>query len=127
MGRTTKIRTDMSVTIFLSDPASYDGGELVLDTDTSPRPFKLNPGDAVIYPTFSLHRVEAVRRGERRAAVTWIQSTIRLPEHRQALTDVALSLNWMINAMSVEQAHAHIEFRRLQKVRANLERLWAEP
>jgi PKHD-type hydroxylase len=127
MGRTTRIRTDMSVTIFLSDPASYDGGELVLDTDTSPRPFKLNPGDAVIYPTFSLHRVEAVRRGERRAAVTWIQSTIRLPEHRQALTDVALSLNWMINAMSVEQAHAHIEFRRLQKVRANLERLWAEP
>ena len=43
MGRTTKIRTDMSVTIFLSDPASYDGGELVLDTDTSPRPFKRIP------------------------------------------------------------------------------------
>ena len=127
MGRITRIRTDMSMTIFLSDPASYDGGELVLDTDTSPRPFKLPAGDAVIYPTFSLHRVEAVTRGERRAAVSWIQSTIRIPEQRQALTDIALSLNWMINSMSVEKAHAHSEFRRLQKARANLERLWAEP
>lgn len=126
MGRTTKIRTDMSVTIFLSDPASYDGGELVLDTDSSPRAFKLKPGDAVLYPTFSLHRVEAVRQGERRAAVTWIQSMVRMPTQRQILVDLALVLDWMLKSLP-GKPHEHAEFRRLQKVRSNLERMWAEP
>ena len=128
MGRDSavKTRSDMSITMFLSDPASYDGGELVLDTDTSPRAFKLKPGDAVLYPTYSLHRVEAVRQGERRAAVTWIQSMVRMPTQRQILVDLALVLDWMLKSLP-GKPHEHAEFRRLQKVRSNLERMWAEP
>jgi PKHD-type hydroxylase len=121
-----KARSDMSLTVFLSDPARYEGGELVLDTDSSPRAFKLRPGDAVLYPTFTLHRVEAVRLGERRAAVTWIQSMVRMPTQRQILVDIALVLNWMLKTLP-GRPHEHVEFRRLQKVRSNLERLWAEP
>ena len=128
MGRDSpvKTRSDMSINMFLSDPATYDGGELVLDTDTSPRAFKLKPGDAVLYPTYSLHRVEAVRRGERRAAVTWIQSMVRMPAQRQILVDLALVLDWMLKTLP-GKPHEHVEFRRLQKVRSNLERMWAEP
>lgn len=120
------MRTDLAMTIFLSDPAEYDGGELVIDTDIRPTPFKAPPGHAVIYPAFSLHRVEPVTRGVRLAAVTWIQSQVRAPQHRQSLIDIAQTLSWMERTFPQGQAHLHPEFRRLQKVHVNLMRLWAE-
>ncbi len=128
MGRASKIplRADLSMTIFLSDPGEYDGGELVLDTDLSPMAYKLPAGDAVLYPSYSLHRVERVTRGERLAAVGWIQSQVRLPQHRQTLIDIAHVMNWMLKTMPEGRAHEHPEFRRLQKIRSNLARMWTE-
>ncbi|MSP82257.1 MAG: Fe2+-dependent dioxygenase [Alphaproteobacteria bacterium] len=128
MGRQTgePMRSDLSMTIFLNDPADYDGGELLLDTDLKPTSWKLPAGDAVIYPSFSLHRVDPVRRGERRVAVTWIQSHIRSPQQRQILIDLSQVLSWMIKSNPGGRAHEHPEFRRLDKIRSNLTRLWAE-
>lgn len=128
MGRQTSdpFRADLSMTIFLSDPAEYDGGELVLDTDISPSRWKLPAGDAVVYPSYSLHRVDPVTRGERRAAIGWVQSQVRLPEHRQAIIDIAQVLSWMLNALPEGKGHEHPEFRRLEKVRSNLTRLWSD-
>ncbi|HEX9461000.1 MAG TPA: Fe2+-dependent dioxygenase [Alphaproteobacteria bacterium] len=128
MGRSTgePLRADLSMTIFLSDPAEYDGGELVIDTDLTPAAYKLQAGDAVVYPCYSLHRVEPVTRGERLAAVGWIQSQIRFPQQRQTLIDLAHVLSWMLTAMPDGRAHEHPEFRRLEKVRANLTRMWSE-
>jgi PKHD-type hydroxylase len=128
MGRQTGLpfRADLSMTIFLSEPSEYDGGELVLDTDIKPAPWKLPAGDAVVYPSYSLHRVDPVTRGERRAAVGWIQSQVRLAQHRQLIIDVAQVLSWMLNALPAGKAHEHPEFRRLEKIRSNLTRLWSE-
>ena len=128
MGRNTPspMRADISMTIFLSDPSEYEGGALVLDTDIQPVAWKLPAGDAVLYPSYCLHRVDPVTRGDRRAAVTWIQSQIRLAEHRQVILDVAQTMSWMLKSIPGNAAHEHPEFRRLEKVRANLTRLWSE-
>lgn len=125
MGTADPFRSDLAMTVFLNNPPDYEGGELVLDTDMQPIPIKLPAGDAVIYPTFSLHRVNPVRRGERRVAVTWIQSTIRLPQHRQILLDLARSLDFFIR--NTKEGIQHPEAIRLDKVYKNLTRLWAEP
>jgi PKHD-type hydroxylase len=128
MGRSSgePMRSDLSMTVFLSDPGAYEGGELVLDTDLSPQTWKLPAGDAILYPSFSLHRVDPVRKGERRVAVTWIQSHVRSPQHRQILIDLAQVMSWMIKTNPGGRAHEHPEFRRLDKIRSNLTRLWAE-
>ena len=120
------LRSDLSMTVFLNDPEDYDGGDLIIDSDLRPSNWKLPAGDAVVYPSFSLHRVDPVRRGERRVAVSWIQSQIRLPQHRQTLIDIAQVLSWMLKTLPGGHAHEHPEFRRLDKVRANLSRLWTE-
>jgi PKHD-type hydroxylase len=81
-------RADVSVTIFLSEPADYDGGELVVSSDVDPRPFKLPAGYALAYTSGTLHRVNEVTRGSRLAVVTWIESLIRDHEQRQILADL---------------------------------------
>lgn len=86
-------RTDLSVTVFLSDPDSYEGGELVLRTPVGDRPVKLPAGGAVCYSTIHVHRVEPVTRGRRIAVVTWLQSQIRDHGNRAVLYDLVQSLN----------------------------------
>lgn len=120
------LRADLSMTIFLSDPAEYDGGELMLDTDVAPMAYKLPAGHAVIYPSYTLHRVERVTAGERLAAVSWVQSEVRAPQQRQILIDIARTLSWILNSLPEDRAHEHPEFRRLEKVRSNLARMWVE-
>jgi PKHD-type hydroxylase len=71
------MRTDFSMTVFLSDPASYDGGELVLELPAGQRAVKLRAGRAILYPAGAIHRVAPVTRGVRTVAVTWVQSAIR--------------------------------------------------
>lgn len=71
-----KIRTDISVTLFLSDPDSYDGGELVIDDTYGAHSAKLPAGDALAYPACSLHRVQPVTRGLRLASFFWVQSLV---------------------------------------------------
>lgn len=83
------LRTDLSMTVFLSDPASYDGGELCLQTDLGVEEIKLVAGDAVVYPATNLHWVKPVTRGVRLAAITWVQSLVRDHTMRQVLRDIS--------------------------------------
>ncbi|MCA8908735.1 MAG: Fe2+-dependent dioxygenase [Rhodospirillaceae bacterium] len=119
-----RMRSDMSMTIFLNDPKEYDGGELVMNTDIRPERYKLPPGHAVIYPTYFLHRVAPVTRGTRLAVVGWIQSMVRDPFQRQILIDLALSLNYFLQ--NTKEKFAHPEYIRLDKVYNNLKRQWVE-
>ncbi|MEQ8709311.1 MAG: Fe2+-dependent dioxygenase [Rhodospirillales bacterium] len=114
------MRLDLSLTLFLTEPESYAGGELVLDTGYGEKPVKLPAGDAMLYPTTMLHRVAEVTAGERLAAVTWIQSMVRDQAQRQILYDIAVSTNW-VNQVAPETP----EFHRLNNARANLLRMWA--
>ena len=82
------IRTDMSVTLFLSRPESYEGGELVIDLPLGSQETKLDAGEAIVYPSNTLHHVAPVIRGTRLAAVTWIQSTVRDERIRAILYDL---------------------------------------
>ena len=80
-----RMRSDIAMTLFLSDPASYDGGELVIEDGGAETRAKYAAGDAVVYPATSLHHVARVTRGSRIAMITWIQSFVPDPRHRQVL------------------------------------------
>lgn len=84
-----RLRTDLSFTLFLSEPDSYEGGALILDGNDGERAVKLPAGAMVLYSTGLLHRVEPVASGERLAAVGWIQSQVRRQDEREILFDLA--------------------------------------
>ena len=86
------VRTDISCTLFLSDPASYDGGELVVQDTYGEQRIKFEAGDLVMYPGTSVHRVEPVTRGERLASFFWIESMVRSGEQRRILFDLDMNL-----------------------------------
>jgi len=88
----TKVRTDVSTTIFLSDPDDYDGGELVVEDTYGTHEVKLPAGDAILYPATSVHRVEPVTRGMRLAAFTWTQSLVADGTRRQMLFDLDMTI-----------------------------------
>jgi PKHD-type hydroxylase len=116
-----RYRSDVSVTVFLSAPEDYDGGELVIHTAFGPRSVKLPAGDAVLYPSSSLHRVAEVTRGERLVAVTWLQSLVRDPLRRELLYDLGLARETLLrdNPGSDDAA-------RVDRSYVNLVRMWAE-
>jgi PKHD-type hydroxylase len=87
-GTGQKLRTDLSATVFLSAPESYEGGELVIETDLSSETAKLAAGDVLVYGSGSRHRVNAVTRGVRLAGVFWIQSLIRDDSQREQLFEL---------------------------------------
>jgi PKHD-type hydroxylase len=89
---TGRVRTDVSCTIFLSEPDEYDGGELVIEDTFGPRRVKLAAGDMVVYPGTSVHRVEPVTRGHRLACFFWVQSMVRSDEQRRLLYDMDMHL-----------------------------------
>lgn len=91
-GGTQRVRTDISCTLFLSEPADYDGGELVVQDTYGEQRVKLAAGDIVIYPGSSVHRVEPVTRGERLASFFWIESMVRADEQRRLLYEMDMSL-----------------------------------
>jgi PKHD-type hydroxylase len=115
------MRMDLSFTLFLSDPETYDGGELVIDSPTGEQEIKLPPGSAVLYPATSLHRVAPVTRGERLAAVTWIRSFIRDAGKREMMFD----LDRVQDAL-LEREGKTAELDLISKTQSNLMRLWAE-
>jgi PKHD-type hydroxylase len=82
------LRADLSVTVFLSQPESYDGGELVIEMPFGEEEIKLAAGEAVIYPSDTVHRVAPVTRGARMAAVTWVQTAVRDSHMRTLLFDL---------------------------------------
>ena len=87
-----RLRTDLSATLFLSDPDSYDGGELVIEDTYGAHRVKLPAGDMVLYPSRSLHRVEPVTRGSRISSFFWIQSMVKSRDHREMLYDLDRSV-----------------------------------
>lgn len=82
------VRTDLSFTLFLSDPTEYEGGELVIDSPGAEDAIKLAAGSLILYPSNSLHRVEEVTDGVRIAAIGWIRSRVRQAEHRSILFEL---------------------------------------
>jgi PKHD-type hydroxylase len=82
------MRSDVSMTLFLSSPEDYEGGELLISTDFGEQKVKLKAGDAVVYPSSSLHQVTPVTKGTRLAAITWMQSLIPSPTTRQSLFEL---------------------------------------
>jgi PKHD-type hydroxylase len=115
------LRTDIAMTVFLSDPATYEGGELVIQANTGPVAFKPAKGDAIVYPCQFLHCVNQVRSGERAAAVTWIQSVVPSPQQRQIL----FNLQQVQGLLNQRDMHAP-ESNLLLQTYSNLLRLWAE-
>ena len=115
------MRTDMSVTVFLSEPDEYDGGGLVIESAAGEQEVKLAAGAAVIYPTTSLHRVEPVIRGERRAAVTWVRSLVRDAAARELLFDLETARHALFERLGKTS-----ELDLLAKTQSNLLRRWAE-
>ena len=87
-----RIRTDLSATLFLSDPDSYDGGELTVEDTYGAHAVKLPAGDMILYPATSLHRVEPVTRGERLASFFWIESMVRDDGQRSLLLDMDVAI-----------------------------------
>ena len=117
-----QVRADLSVTLFLSELDSYDGGELCIETDLDVRRVRLPAGDAVVYPAGQMHWVEPVTRGVRLAAITWVQSMIRDPAMRQVVSDVSSVMIQLFEADPQSEAA-----RVLLKVHANLVRMVVEP
>lgn len=115
------LRTDVSFTLFLSDPESYDGGELVTDTTAGEQSYKLPAGSMVVYPSSTLHRVAPVTRGERIAAIGWAQSTVRDGSRREILFDLDTARRRMFDREGKTE-----DFDAVSKSLANLQRMWAE-
>jgi PKHD-type hydroxylase len=120
-GTPMRVRTDLSATLFLSDPASYDGGELVVEDSFGPRQVKLAAGDMVLYPGTSIHHVTPVTRGTRLAAFFWIQSAVRDDPKRALLHD----LDGVVQSLGGNEA-THKEAVRLAGIYHNLLRFWAD-
>jgi PKHD-type hydroxylase len=115
------VRTDVAFTLFLCDPASYDGGELTIESAAGEEAFKLEPGALVAYPATSLHRVTDVTRGARLAAVGWARSFIRDPARRELLFDLDSARRQLF-----ARAGKSAEFDLIAKSFANLMRMWVE-
>ncbi|MCW2351087.1 MULTISPECIES: Fe2+-dependent dioxygenase [unclassified Sphingobium] len=117
-----RVRSDLSMTIFLEPPEAYDGGELTVETQFGVQQVKLPAGHAVLYPSSSLHRVEPVTRGRRVASFFWLQSMIRDDGERQILFDLDSSIQQL--AATLGQGHA--EVIRMTGVYHNLLRRWVD-
>jgi PKHD-type hydroxylase len=115
-----QLRTDLSATLFLSDPADYDGGALTVEGDFGAVEYKCAAGDLLLYPASSLHRVTEVTRGERIASFFWIQSLVRDDAARQMLFD----LDQSVQVLTADRGADDAEVLRLTKVYHNLVRRW---
>lgn len=115
------MRTDVSFTLFLAGPQSYDGGELIIDTASGEESFKLPAGSLVTYPATMLHHVAPVTRGERMVAAGWVRSTVRDPAHRELLFDLETARRRLF-----DRDGKTAEGDLLAKCAANLMRLWCD-
>jgi PKHD-type hydroxylase len=115
------LRSDLSATLFLSDPAGYDGGELEIETPFGAQAVKLAAGDLVLYPASSLHRVTPVTRGERLASFFWIESLVADEGARAQLFD----LDEAIQALQHTLEPTDPRLLKLTGVYHNLLRRWA--
>lgn len=117
-----RFRTDVSATLFLSDPDDYDGGDLIIEDAYGEHAVKLPAGDMVLYPATSLHRVAPITRGSRWAAFFWAQSMIRADAQRSLLYD----LDNTIQALSARVGQGDPAAVSLAGTYNNLLRMWAD-
>jgi PKHD-type hydroxylase len=115
-------RTDLSCTLFLSNPEDYDGGGLVVRDGLPPRPVKLPAGDMLLYPATTVHRVEPITRGERWASFFWVQSMVADTGQRSLLHE----LDQAIAAARTDLGDDHSASISLTGAYHNLLRLWAQ-
>ncbi len=120
-GTAVKVRTDLSMTLFFSEPEEYDGGELVIEDTYGTQSVKLAAGDMILYPSTSLHRVTPVTRGRRLASFFWLQSMVASDEKRTLLYDMDMSIQ---NLSQGNEDHPAII--QLTGVYHNLLRQWAQ-
>lgn len=121
-GSEFRIRSDLSMTVFLEDPALYDGGELLIEGQFGVQSVKLPAGHAILYPSSSLHRVEPVTRGRRVASFFWIQSMVRDDSARRILFEMDQAVQRLVTTLGNDD-RAVIE---LTGVYHNLLRRWAD-
>ncbi|WDI31076.1 Fe2+-dependent dioxygenase [Hyphococcus flavus] len=115
------LRTDLSFTLFLTDPDTYAGGELVIDNQGHEDRIKGSAGSLVLYPSSSVHRVDEVTTGERICCIGWVKSRIRSAEQRGLLFEIEQTLADLRDVNAPSQTH-----NRLLNVRNNLLRLFGE-
>ncbi|MBB2776339.1 Fe2+-dependent dioxygenase [Comamonas aquatica] len=120
-GTAIKVRTDVSTTVFFSDPEEYEGGELIVEDTYGHQSVKLAAGDAIVYPGTSLHRVNPVTRGTRYASFFWTQSLVKSDEQRRLLFD----LDQSIQQLTVDHPD-HAKLSALSGTYHNLLRMWSE-
>ncbi|WP_411818619.1 Fe2+-dependent dioxygenase [Hyphococcus sp. DH-69] len=121
MGEAPQTRIDLAFTLFLSDPDSYEGGELEIDEPAGTRSFKLPAGAAILYPANSLHQVTEVTSGRRDVAVGWIQSLVREADKRRVLFELENLRATMFAETGKTEA-----FDTLTRNTSDLWRMWAE-
>ncbi len=115
-----ELRSDLSCTIFLNDPESYEGGSLHIQLGDADIRIKLRAGEAIVYPSDTLHEVEPVTKGERLVAITFIQSRVPDPFRRNLL----FNLNEVAALEGLNMSHEN--YTRMQLVQAQLLRYWTE-
>jgi PKHD-type hydroxylase len=120
-GTPHRVRTDLSATLFLTEPEDYDGGELVVEDTYGSHSVKLEAGNMILYPSSSLHHVTEVTRGARVSSFFWIQSMVRSDEDRALLFDLDNAIRATMIVAPNSQANA-----RLTGVYHNLLRKWAD-
>ena len=120
-GTAIKVRSDVSTTVFLSDPQEYDGGELIVEDTFGHQSVKLAAGDAIVYPGSSLHRVNPVTRGTRFASFFWTQSLVKSDEQRRLLFDLDQSIQQL-----TADCPDHPKLSALSGTYHNLLRMWSE-
>ena len=116
-----RFRSDVSMTLFLNPPESYDGGELVIRSAFGDRHVKLAAGDAVVYPSSSVHQVAPVMRGERLVILTWIQSYVRDAARRELLYGLNLAREKLLQSAPEADETAQVNAAYL-----NLIRMWSD-
>ncbi len=116
-----RFRSDVSMTLFLNEPEAYDGGELLMRTPFGDQRVKLPAGDAVVYPSSSLHQVAEVTCGERLVALTWIQSYVRDPAQRELLYELNQARELLLKEAPGAEHTGHVD-----RSYANLVRMWSE-
>ncbi|MEW8084212.1 MAG: Fe2+-dependent dioxygenase [Candidatus Thiodiazotropha endolucinida] len=116
-----RFRSDVSMTIFLREPETYEGGELVVGTTFGEKRVKLPAGSAVIYPSSSLHHVAEVTKGERLVALAWIQSYVRDPAQRELLYELDQAREHLLATAPDTESTGLVD-----KSYANLLRMWGD-
>ncbi|MCD1597002.1 Fe2+-dependent dioxygenase [Rheinheimera aquimaris] len=120
-GTPVKVRTDLSMTLFFSEPEEYEGGELVIEDTYGAHSVKLAAGDMVLYPSTSLHKVTPVTRGRRLASFFWLQSMVASDEKRSLLFDMDMAIQSLRQQLADSR-----EIVQLTGVYHNLLRQWAQ-